>query len=129
MFIGLNRRSTLTQVTSEVVELGQFLPATLPLLIVDDMMIEVGIGHRIPATIPLVIRKQRLMFKGEVGIGLQPATIPPITKGNMVDCWNFREKLLVVMSKLDIGLRPATLLHKEEIVGVTVQDTQVGRKI
>ena len=37
--------------------------------------------------------------------------------------------MLVVMGELDIGPRPATLTTKEEIVGVMVQDIEVGLKI
>ena len=50
------------------------------------MLIEVDLGHKRPATITLAIRKQELMLRVELNIGLRPATIPPITKVNVVDC-------------------------------------------
>ena len=62
------------------------------------------------------------MLKEEVDIGLLPATVPPLTKSNVLDCWIFQEILLVVMEELDIGPRPATIPPKEEILGMTVQD-------
>ena len=40
-----------------------------------------------------------------------------------------QEKLLVVMRELDMGTRPATITPKEEILGVTVKDLEVGIKI
>ena len=69
------------------------------------------------------------MFKGEVDICLRPSNINPITKVTVVDCWFQQEILLVVMRYLDIGSRPATLPPKEDIVGVVVQDVEVGLKI
>ena len=50
------------------------------------MLVEVNIDHKIPDTLPLAIGEQELMLKGEVYIGLRPATIPPITNVNVVDC-------------------------------------------
>ena len=50
------------------------------------MLVEVYLGHKIPATLPLTNGEQYLIMKGEVYIGLIPATIPPVTKANMVDC-------------------------------------------
>ena len=44
------------------------------------------LGHKILATIPLSIGGKELMLKGEVDIGLRPATITPLTKFNVVDC-------------------------------------------
>ena len=56
MYIGIKIPDTLLQVTAEVMELGQVLPDTLPLIIADDMLIEVDIGHKIPANLPPEIR-------------------------------------------------------------------------
>ena len=50
------------------------------------MLIEVDIGQNIPATLTLSIREQELILKGEVDIGLKPATITHTTKVNMVYC-------------------------------------------
>ena len=86
MSIGLKIPPTLSQVIVEVVGVGQVLPATLPLIIAEDVLIEVDICNKRTATIPLSISKQELTLKGEVDIGLIPATIPPITKVNMVYC-------------------------------------------
>ena len=82
---GLKRTSTQPQVIEEVVDVGQVLPATLPLVAVEDMLIGADLGHKITSTILLAITKQELMFKGEVDICFRPDTIPPITKVNMVD--------------------------------------------
>ena len=43
-------------------------------------------GESRSVILPLEIGEQELMLKGEVGIGLRPATINPITKANVVDC-------------------------------------------
>ena len=59
---------------------------------------------------------------------LRPDTIPPLTKVNVVDCLIFQEILLVVMGELDICPKQATIPTKEYIVGVTVQETEVGLK-
>ena len=50
------------------------------------MLVEVDLYHKKPATVPLAIREKLLMLKGDVGIGLVLATIPPISKLNMVYC-------------------------------------------
>ena len=62
-------------------------------------------------------------------IGLIPYIITPMTNVNVVDCWIFQNILLMVMRELDIGPRPDTIPPKEEIVGVMVQDVEVGLKI
>ena len=59
---------------------------------------------------------------------LRPDTIPPQTKVNIVDCLIFQGILLVVMGELDICPKQATIPTKEYIVGVTVQETEVGLK-
>ena len=82
--IGLLRPATLPQVTAEVVDVVQVRPAIMLLVIAEGMLIYVDLGNNIPATLPLVIGEQELMLKGEVDIGLQPATITPLTKLNMV---------------------------------------------
>ena len=86
VYIDLKRPATLTQVITEVVDVGQVWPSTLPLVIAENMLIEVDLGHKIPSTIPLKIREQMLMLKGEVDIGLRPATIPPIIKVKVLYC-------------------------------------------
>ena len=50
------------------------------------MLVEVDLGHKIPDNLPLSIGGKKLMLKGEADIGLRPATIPPITNMNVVDC-------------------------------------------
>ena len=42
-------------------------------------MEELDIGLKIPATLPLTIVDQVLMFMGDVYIGLRPASLAPIT--------------------------------------------------
>ena len=51
----LLRPASLLQVIAEVVNLGQVLPATLPLVVAEDMLIYGYLGQKIPATIPLAI--------------------------------------------------------------------------
>ena len=55
MYIGLTRPAALPQVIAEVVDVGQVGPDTLPLLIAEDLLIEVDLGHKRTATIPLEI--------------------------------------------------------------------------
>ena len=86
MDIGLLRPSKITRVIAEVVEVGQVRPKTLPLVIVKDMLIKVDLGHKRSENVPLEIREQEFMLEGDVDICLQPATIDPLTKANMVDC-------------------------------------------
>ena len=50
------------------------------------MLVEMDLGHKIPTTSTIEIREQEFMLKGEVDIGLITATIPPITKVNVVGC-------------------------------------------
>ena len=47
------RATTLPQVIVEVVGVGKVLLATLTLIIMEDMLIELDPGNKIPATIPL----------------------------------------------------------------------------
>ena len=68
------------------------------------------------------------MLKVEVDIGLRPAIITPITKLNVLYFWIFQKILLFVMEELGIVKIPATLHPKEDIVGVIVQDVEVGLK-
>ena len=90
MDIGLLISSTLHLVIAEVVDIGLLMPATLPLVIAEGvivvMLVELDLGHNIPATIPITILEQELMLKGEVDIGLIPATLPLITQLNVVYC-------------------------------------------
>ena len=111
--IGLKRPATLPRLIADVADIGQVRSATINLIIVEDMLIEVDIGHKIPATILLKIREQGLMLKGELDIGLQQANIPPLTKVNVADYCIFQDILLVLMGELDIGPRPSTLLTEE----------------
>ena len=82
--IGILIPATLPQVILEVVDIGILRPATLHLVIAEDMLVEVDIGHKRPTTFLLVISEQDLMLKGEVYIGLIPATIHHITKVTVV---------------------------------------------
>ena len=68
---------TLPQVIVEVMYVGQVFPATLRIVIAEDMLIEVNIGHKRPSNLPISISKQGLMLKGEVDICLRPTTISP----------------------------------------------------
>ena len=65
MDIGILRLGTITQVIADVVDLGILIPATILLIIVENMLIEVDLGHQIPANITLTIRYQELMLKRE----------------------------------------------------------------
>ena len=51
--IGLNTPANLSQVIEEVMDVGQVLPATFSLVILEDMLIEVYLGHNIPDTLYL----------------------------------------------------------------------------
>ena len=66
--ICIKRPATITQVIAEFMGVGQVLTDTLPLVIAEDMLIEVDMYHNIPATLPLVINKQELLLKGGVDI-------------------------------------------------------------
>ena len=55
MDIGLKRPGTLPQLIMEVVDLGQVLPDTLPLVIAEDVLIEVDLSHKRPASLTLDI--------------------------------------------------------------------------
>ena len=56
------------------VEIGLLVPATITLVIVEDvlvvMLLEVYLCHKRPATFPLSIEEQELILKVEVDIGL-----------------------------------------------------------
>ena len=49
--IGLKRPATLYQLVMEVGDVGQVLPATIPLIITEDMLIEVDLVHNRPSTL------------------------------------------------------------------------------
>ena len=61
--IGLKRPVTLPQVIVEVVDVGKVLPNTLLLLISQDMMIEVDIGHNRPFTLSVIYICSDLYFQ------------------------------------------------------------------
>ena len=86
MGIGLKRPSTTPQIIAEFMNVGQVWTATIYIAIVEDMLIEVDLGHKIPANILLAIKKQELMLKGEVDICLRPAIIFLINRVNVVYC-------------------------------------------
>ena len=79
MEIGLLRLAKFTQVITEVVEIGILRPATLHLVITEDMLVDVDLGIKIPHTLPI-------MLKREVDIGIRPVTLPTITKVTVVYC-------------------------------------------
>ena len=74
------------------------------------MMVDVDLDLKIPETSPLAIWEEMLVEMVEVDIGPIPATLPPITQVTMVDC-------LVYLNL------------KDDILGVMVQDVEVGLKI
>ena len=90
MDVGLLRPTTLTTVITDVVDISNLIPDTLPLVIAEDttvvILVEVDIGHKRPSIIPLAILEHELMLKGTVDIGLRPATIHPITQLTVVYC-------------------------------------------
>ena len=92
-------------------------------------MIELDLGHILPSTLHIAISKQELMFKGEVDICLIPDTILIMVKVNMVDSLFFKKILLVAIGELDLGTIPDTIPPKEDIVGVMVQDMELGPNI
>ena len=51
--IGLKIPDTIHQLIAEVVDVCHFLISNLPLLIAEDMLVAVSLGHRRPFTIPL----------------------------------------------------------------------------
>ena len=55
MEIVIERTSTVPQVIVEVVKVVQLLPATLNIVIVEDMLIELYLFHNRLSTLPLVI--------------------------------------------------------------------------
>ena len=92
-------------------------------------MIELDLGHILPSTLPLAISNQELMFEEEVDICLIPDTILIMVKVNMVDSLFFKKILLVAIGELDLGTIPDTIPPKEDIVGVMVQDMELGLNI
>ena len=66
---------------------GQFIlrPDTLPIVIMEDMLVEVDLCHNTPATIPLAIGEQYFIVKGEFYIGIRLDNIPTITKVAVAD--------------------------------------------
>ena len=67
-------------------DVGILRPATINLVIVEDMLVDVYIGNKKPSTLPLAIKEQYLKLKGEVNIDLITATIDLINKVIMLDC-------------------------------------------
>ena len=78
--IGPRRLANTPQVITEVVDGGKVWPENIPLVIAEGMLIEVDLGHKRTPTLTFVIGEQKFMLKGEVDIGLLPATITTITK-------------------------------------------------
>ena len=78
----------------EDLDLGLMRPATPPLKIVYFIAVvikvvtmeELDICIKRPATIYLAIVEQVLVVMVAVDIGLRPATLPPITQVDVVDC-------------------------------------------
>ena len=68
VYIGLKIPSNIPQVISEVADIGQVLPATVTLLIVEGVLIEVYICNKITSSLPLSIGERYLMLKGEMYI-------------------------------------------------------------
>ena len=60
--------------------------------------VEFGIGLNMPATLPVRIVDQESMLTGEVGIGLRPSTLSPITQMAVVD-FGFHQFLLFLLAK------------------------------
>ena len=50
------------------------------------ILVDLDLGHKIPATLPLVILEHVLVLKGEVEIGLIPATLTTTTHVAVIDC-------------------------------------------
>ena len=96
--IGILRPVTIPIITSEFITVVTMvdvdvclnIPATLSLVIVEFIilvfMVKVELGIKRPANFPLAIADKELMLTGEVDIGLVPATLPPMTHVDVVDC-------------------------------------------
>ena len=85
------------------------------------MMVDVDIGLKMPSIFPLTVWDKLLVVIGEMDIGPTPPTLPPITQVIIVDCYIY----LVLIAMMMILL----VKMKEVIVGVVVQDVEVGLKI
>ena len=66
--------------------------------------LEVDIGLKRPATLPIAVVDQDLMFMGEGGLGIIPATIPPINQVDVLDC-RFYHFILVLLIKKFMNMR------------------------
>ena len=58
MDVGIKIPETLPLVIAEVVDVGQVLRATIPLVIVGDMLTEVDLGHKITVTLSISISEK-----------------------------------------------------------------------
>ena len=58
--------------------------------------------------LPCTMLEQVLMAMGEMNICLSPALLPPIIKVILVD---HQVLIVMVMTEVDIGLRPANFIH------------------
>ena len=72
------------------------------------MMKDVEVGLNRSSTIPFKMLYKVLMVMGEVYICLRPSLIPTIIQVILVDHWDF---IVIVMTIVDIGLRPANFIH------------------
>ena len=72
------------------------------------MMKDVEVGLNRSSTLPFKMLYKVLMVMGEVYICLRPALIPTIIQVILVDHWIF---IVMVVTEIDIGLRPANFIH------------------
>ena len=85
------------------------------------MMAGVDLGQKRPAAFTLAIWDKLLVVLGEVDIGPRPDPIPPITPVAMVDFCVYLVLLAILMTLF--------MKMREVIVGVMVQDVEVGLNI
>ena len=72
-------------------------------VIVEVLVQDVEVGLKRSATLPLIIMDKVLMVLGELGIGLRPAPLPPIIQVFLVDHWFL---IAMVVKEMEIVLIP-----------------------
>ena len=72
------------------------------------MMKDVEVGLNRSSTLPFKMLYKVLMVMGEVYICLRPSLIPTIIQVILLDHWIF---IVMVVTEIDIGLRPANFIH------------------
>ena len=94
-------------------------------------MIEVDLGHRKPSTHLLKIGEQALMLKGEMDIGLRPATTPPppSKQGEPSIRLTFSGDVVGGDGRVGYMSQTSRSSYQRGYGRVTLQDMEVGMKI